>query len=54
MLAVPFLFQCFLKKRNTVEGKAKLIMGSRTAWEGSPSALEVISEKLGSKIKPIP
>jgi hypothetical protein len=37
-----------------VEGKEKLIMGLCTAWEGSPSALEVIPEKPGSKIKPIP
>jgi hypothetical protein len=49
MLAVASLFQGFFKKENTVESKAKLIMDKCTAQEGSPSALEFISEELGAR-----
>jgi hypothetical protein len=43
-----FSFSRILKKENTVESKAKLIMDKCTAWEGSPSVLELISEELGA------
>jgi hypothetical protein len=44
-----FSISRFFKKDNTVESKAKLIMDMCTAQEGSPSALEFISEEPGAR-----